>query len=276
MAGQAEEIAVISQIMPLEQVLLDMASGRLRLPSFQRPFVWQPDRMLKLFDSIERGYPIGSLVIWEAPRELPSLNSVAGIKIPPAPKTGLTGYVLDGNQRLTTLFGALHSQPRVRPQTESQKKTWAWDIYRVLGDNISGFARFQHWTSDEPYPAKYLPMWSVLRTIDFLAYKRHLTNEFRDDEVLAAELIDEAEHVAYRIKSYQVAVVRLQGSEIGQAIEVFSRLNSSGQLLSANDLAAARAYQAQADQAQAQAGKMPASGDVSPEHASGEEDRDAE
>ncbi len=52
------------QIIPIYDLIDRVASGELRIPRFQRPYVWSPEDMIGLFDSIFNGYPIGSLLIW--------------------------------------------------------------------------------------------------------------------------------------------------------------------------------------------------------------------
>ena len=244
MADQADEISVNPQIMLLEQVLAEMAAGRLRVPKFQRPFVWRPEQMLNLFDSIERGYPIGSLLVWDTDLAIPSLDRVANIDIPPPPASGLVGFVLDGHQRLSTLLGALRSHAEAIEGVPRQQRDWMWDIYRVLGDSADRSDGFRHWTRSGTPPAEYLPMRSVLRTMDFLAYSRRLADAVMEDRATLAELIDEAEQLAHRIKSYQIAVVRLKGGELQHAVEVFSRLNSSGQSMTPDQMVSALTYRA--------------------------------
>lgn len=236
MAAPTDEISVNPQIMLLEQVLGEIAAGRIRVPRFQRPFVWRPEQMLSLFDSIERGYPIGSLLIWDTITHIPSLDKIADIDIPSAP-SGEIGYVLDGHQRLSTLFGSLLQRPsRSTPHTQ---QAWMWDVYRVLGSRVGRADPFRHWTkAAEPPPADYLPMRSVLKTMDFLAYSRRLNEMLFGSE----ELIEEAEQLAHRIKSYQVAVVRLKGGDLRHAVEVFSRLNSSGQSMTPDQMVSALTY----------------------------------
>jgi hypothetical protein len=244
MAQIIDEINVVPQIMLLEQLLGDMAAGRLRVPRFQRPFVWRPEQMLNLFDSIERGYPIGSLLVWESPLAIPSLDRIADIEIPPAPPNITSGYLLDGHQRLSTLFGSLmHRPPVVEP--ESQRE-WMWRIYRALGERDDSSSGFRHWRRGGEPPANYLPMRVVLRTMDFLAYSRQLSREIMNPAELD-RLIDEAEELAHRIKSYQLAVVRLKGGDLQHAVEVFSRLNSSGQSMSPDQMVSALSYRGEGD-----------------------------
>src|ERR1700754_2256661 len=81
--------------------------GRLRVPTFQRAFSWTPGQMLDLFESIERGLPIGSFVVWETDRRIDSTTEMGGQRIPEPEAADEGSYVVDGHQRLATLFGCL-------------------------------------------------------------------------------------------------------------------------------------------------------------------------
>ena len=236
-----EEITVKPEIMLLEQALAEISRGRLRVPRFQRPFVWRPEQMLNLFDSIERGYPIGSLLVWDTRLDLPSLDRVAEIPVPD-PDRGDSTYLLDGHQRLSTLFGSLLARPE--RGIPSGQREWMWRIYRVLGVPGEDGERFRHWKRSSPPPANFLPMRAVLRTMDFLAFSRELSDRTSSRESLEG-MIEEAEELAHRIKSYQVAVVRLKGGDLRHAVEVFSRLNSSGQGMTPDQMVSALTYQAE-------------------------------
>ena len=218
MAAEDYEIDVRPEIMLMEQVLEPLMSGALRIPKFQRPFVWRPEQMLDLFDSIERGYPIGSLLIWETYEPLASLDRIGDLEVPEA-RPGLpVSYVLDGHQRLSTLFATLR-RPADAPRSAEQRN-WMWSPYRVLGDADEGVNRYRHWKSSNPPPANYLPVRSVLRTRDFLSYARDLARD-ASPEMDVDRLTSEGEVVAQRIKSYKLPVVRLVGGGLGDAVEVF-------------------------------------------------------
>jgi hypothetical protein len=241
MVDPTDDINVKPEIVLLEEVLGNIAAGKLRVPKFQRPFVWRPEQMLNLFDSIERGYPIGSLLVWDTNLALPSLDHVAGILVPPPPRDTTVSYLLDGHQRLSTLFGTLIRRPATDPTSPTE---WHWRIYRSLGGHDERGSQFRHWRQQVP-PPEYLPMQSVLRTMDFLGYARTLTSTRGAGDPELAELIDEAEQLAQRIKSYKMAVVRLVGGDLSHAVEVFSRLNSSGQQMSPDQMVPALTYRAE-------------------------------
>lgn len=89
------------------------------LPSIQRHFVWKPERICKLFDSIMQGFPIGTFLFWEVPDEerhqyafykfidqFSEFNRKENDPAPRHPAPGVTG-VLDGQQRLNAFYVAL-------------------------------------------------------------------------------------------------------------------------------------------------------------------------
>jgi hypothetical protein len=84
------------------------------LPAMQRPFVWKEDRIYKLIDSLLRGFPIGAVMLWRTstvqrfrrlPRDIdPELPEIFNFET--SPNTTNKYLVLDGQQRLTSIFAA--------------------------------------------------------------------------------------------------------------------------------------------------------------------------
>lgn len=232
-----DQIRLEPQIVYMDALLDEVASGRLRVPAFQRPFVWRPEQMRELFDSIERGYPIGSLLVWQTDRPVRSLDHLGGIDVPPARDGRPLSYVLDGHQRLATLFGILR-RPRDAPRSGAQSD-WQWWIYRDLRAEGEE-QRYQHHRLSA-VPAHYLPLRAVSRTLDFLEYSRDLESRSpRRPEV--EELVRRADLVAQRIKNYQVPLVRLVGGDVPQAVEVFTRLNREGRRMETDQMVSALTY----------------------------------
>ncbi|HYO52050.1 DUF262 domain-containing protein, partial [Archangium sp.] len=113
----------------IEELFDELSSGRLRIPRFQRPFVWKPEDMRELFDSIQKGYPIGSLLFWNTSIPIRSLQNIGAIEVPEAPGSPVT-YVLDGQQRISTLYGVLRL-PSGFP-LDSAQKHWQWWLWYDL------------------------------------------------------------------------------------------------------------------------------------------------
>ena len=236
-----DDITVKPEIELLEDILASVAAGKLRVPRFQRPFVWRPEQMLDLFDSIERGYPIGSILIWETSLRIPSLDDVGGLSVPPRSDGMPVSYILDGHQRVSTLYGSL-LRPADSPRTSAQRD-WMWWVFRALGEKEQSANAFRNWKSEAEPPLNYLPVRSVLRTMDFLSFARDL--QYRADLTTDVDaLVAQAEQLAQKLKSYKVAVVRLVGGTLSHAVEVFSRLNSSGQSMTPDQMVSALTYEA--------------------------------
>src|SRR5713101_7492869 len=82
--------------------------GKLRLPEMQRRYVWRASRVRDLFDSLYRGYPTGSILVWETEQEAPTRELAVAQETSP-----FSGYklLLDGQQRLTSLAAVMRDQP---------------------------------------------------------------------------------------------------------------------------------------------------------------------
>ena len=107
--------------MTIITLLNDIKNGEIVLPAIQRDFVWPEEKILKLLDSIMRGYPVGIALLWETyenirfrpfvmdfrPENLPSFHENAEL-------TKLK-LVLDGQQRLQSLFIALYGTHEGKP-----------------------------------------------------------------------------------------------------------------------------------------------------------------
>jgi hypothetical protein len=186
--------------------------------------------MLSLFDSIRRGYPIGTLLLWNTADRVQSLEGVGPLKIPKSGSAPVT-YVLDGQQRLSTLYCALRL-PEDFPLGPDQNN-WMWWIWYDLKRRD-----FVHVPKGRPAP-HLLPLRAVLRTMDFLQISRVIESEMGDE---APDLIEEAETLAQRIKSYKTATTRIDGGDLQQAVDIFSRLNTRGQSMTPDQMVSALTY----------------------------------
>src|SRR5262245_54445914 len=88
-----------------EDLVRDVLGGRIRIPSFQRSFRWEATDIVKLFDSILNGYPIGNLLFWRRPAESGRVR--LGPLTIDAPTVDSALWVVDGQQRVISLTGAL-------------------------------------------------------------------------------------------------------------------------------------------------------------------------
>lgn len=195
-----------SSVLSIPDLVARSRDGIIRIPRFQRPYVWNASDVRDLLDSIYRGFPIGTVILWrrEAPAEEVSFGPIHFDAA--AIKDAL--WVVDGQQRIISLFGTLAQQwSGVDPR---------FDLYFDLSNQ-----RFIH-PRRGIVPPRAIPVREALETRRLSTWTR-LHNE--DLEVDDFEVADRLVGVLrdYRISTYVVAEDDEQTLR-----EVFDRVNSAG------------------------------------------------
>jgi uncharacterized protein with ParB-like and HNH nuclease domain len=80
----------------IASLLGDITKGNIKIPVFQREFVWTDDQIMSLIDSIYRGYPVGSILLWSTRERLKHERNIGGFRLPETPEDYPVQYVLDG------------------------------------------------------------------------------------------------------------------------------------------------------------------------------------
>ncbi|OBH10059.1 DUF262 domain-containing protein [Mycobacterium sp. E1747] len=198
----------------IHQLAGRVLSGDIVLPEFQRPFVWKRHQILELLDSIYRNYPIGSMLVWESSLKLMSKRSIADLQIAERSPNYPVNYLLDGQQRLSTVCGVLHWKPG--------KPTSVWNVAFDL--KTRGFF---HVDTLEELPLHQIPLRRLADPSEFYRKISPLT-----DPHLSAE----ADLLFNRFTDYQVPLVTLGEMELHDVAPVFERINSTGTRLTIFDL----------------------------------------
>ena len=94
--------------------------GELTLPEMQRRYVWPATRVRDLLDSLYRGYPSGTILVWETDEDMP-VRELA-VKATRTPTTSQKLLLLDGQQRVTSLTAILSGEP-VHVRSKNRQKT---------------------------------------------------------------------------------------------------------------------------------------------------------
>lgn len=208
----------------------EIQKGIIKIPKFQREFVWSIDKTAKLLDSILKGYPIGTFILWQTDERINDIKNVGNLEIPETPEGTKVQYVLDGQQRITSLFAAyLGAQIQ---KTGEKKVTDYSSIFVNLDKNLS--ENDDQVITAEPTGNKYISLYDVLNFSYSKA--RELAEHFSEDEL---ELIN-AYSTAF--KTYEFSTVVLRKEDIDSAIEVFTRINTGGQTLTLFEIMSAKTY----------------------------------
>ncbi len=205
------------EILRLEEIVLGIRRGEIRLPSFQRPFVWTRSDMLDLLDSIYQGYPVGSILLWHSSERLKSEREIVGFEVSNTTvETYPTDYLLDGQQRLTTLCGSLY--------WDGSDEKSIWRIFFDLELEEFTYAK-------KTAPIHYFPMNRLMDTSDFLRQCSALQSTNNPKH-----LINRAEKLLQAFKNYKIAVVRIGDVSLDEVAPIFERINSTGRKLTMVDL----------------------------------------
>lgn len=95
------------QGMSFSILMSEIEKGVIRIPQFQREFAWPMEKSAKLIDSILKGYPIRTFILWKTKEQLRSIRNLSDIELPDTPPGDFVEYVLDGQQRLTSLLATV-------------------------------------------------------------------------------------------------------------------------------------------------------------------------
>ena len=104
------------QSVALPTLMNNIEQGLVKIPQFQRDFVWPLKRSATLIDSILKGYPIGTFILWKTKEPLRFVRNIGGAELPGTPPGDFVQHVLDGQQRLTSLYATYHGLPVERAE----------------------------------------------------------------------------------------------------------------------------------------------------------------
>lgn len=211
----------------------EITAGEIKVPVFQRDFIWKSTQMLELFDSILKGYPIGSLLLWRPNNKFKTKDYIGPYLINSS-STDIR-YVLDGFQRLSTLFGTLThpNNPGVTYNKIMSLKDFS--IYYNLKTK-----EFTHSNSKLEW-YYYIPLYKIVDTFEFIDFLNDLQST-KLNETELKQLIESAKEVNKIIYDYQIPHVEIKGGDIKSAVEIFSRINSTGTEISQDFMLSALSY----------------------------------
>ena len=208
----------------VQTLMGQIALGTIGLPDIQRPFVWNNAKVRDLFDSMYRGYPVGYLLLWR--------NGLADDKTIGAGQKAKTPslVIVDGQQRLTSLFAVTKGQPVVRKNYESESICIAFNPLERRFEVADAATR-----RDKAFIPDISRIWKdglfdVAR--DYLEGLR-LTREVNDDEERA---IQDAITRLHNLLTFPLTALELAAGIDEEAVSnVFVRINSKGTPLNQAD-----------------------------------------
>lgn len=199
-----------------EDLLEKANEGLLRLPAFQRTWTWDKDQVKNLFDSLRRGFPAGTLLMWSRkvePGRVRFGDRDFGVTIN-SPGYDDSLFIVDGQQRITSLLGTLlHPDKGESPNVKDP-----FALYFDLDTQ-----EFEHRSRGKEIPSHWLPVWvlgDTLRVLDWQA--RYPSSETSRAHIRLAHQVTKV------IREYKWPVYVVGHDDEDLVRTIFDRVNNGG------------------------------------------------
>ncbi|MGM0609155.1 MAG: DUF4357 domain-containing protein [Candidatus Muiribacteriota bacterium] len=201
----------------LPDVIRDLGRGKLKIPPFQRQYVWEKTRVRDLLDSIYKEFPIGTFFIWSAPSKYKKFfKDIEELKLPQPHQYENIDFILDGQQRIISLYAVINGMV-------IEKK----DYSQICFD----LERREFVIRSRP-SSHQIPVYKMFDE----------KNPFKIYEELKHEHREPYSNCYNIFKTYPFSVVSVVEKDLPDAIKIFERINQGGKKLSLFDLVAASTW----------------------------------
>jgi hypothetical protein len=209
----------------LDSLLSQIDSGSMLLPEFQRGYVWNRDQVRGLLRSLYLGYPVGGLLVWETET---TAEDVRGTD----EAIGNRTLLLDGQQRLTTLYGVVRGRP---PKFfEGEKNTFLGLRFNVEDEAFEFYS---------PAKMKGDPTWIDVTKLFQDEGLTPFIDEFNDPKYKSRfpEYLKRLSQLSNILKrEFHLEKIVGKDKTTDVVVDIFNRVNSGGTKLSKGDLALAK------------------------------------
>lgn len=202
-----------------DDIIRNIEKGIYQIPKFQRDFVWDKNKSAKLIESLLKGYPIGSFILWKTKERLKSLKKLGGKILKEIEEGDFVYYILDGQQRITSLYLVIKG-------LKIDKNDYK-EIFIDLDKDIE---------SDDEICVCDKPQNSIsfydLMNRDIL----EISDEFGRD------IANQANELRKRIENYEFSTIEIENQSLDKIADIFTRINTSGKELTLFEIVNAKIY----------------------------------
>lgn len=215
---------MIGHPLKVRELLDEIARGQVLLPEIQRAYVWKGPQVAKLIGSLYREYPVGQILLWDT-IDLPITKALEGVAAPGLPSADRPKIVLDGQQRLTSLYRALSPvEDGIEVYFNLDSEQFQLYLRRLKAD----------------------PLWIPVRAV--LNGEKHDLKILQEIEAAGGPGLTDPRTQVYldrlqklkRIGEYKLPIEIFRSDDYEEVTEVFVRINSAGTRLRAAELVLAQ------------------------------------
>jgi hypothetical protein len=222
----SSKLKIDTRVRSLKNYLEEFEQGVFQIPSFQRDFLWSQDDIKQLFDSIKNNYPIGSILFWKPLENAKSFIDDKDPKIGPykyiLKEKKDPVFILDGLQRLTSLFGCLVNPKKTNLKLINSIWEEKFNLHYDLEEQK--FIYLRQKSKNLPFQ---VPVYIFMNSIDFRQYARKEFEKIENENKIE-QYYDRADEIGQIFNNYQIASVDIEYASIDEAVEIFKRVNEKG------------------------------------------------
>jgi hypothetical protein len=209
----------------IKDIFDELEKGNLKIPKFQRGYVWERSKIVKLLNSIHSQYPIGSFFIWDAGLEYGHFcKEITELDFPEEPQANKYSFILDGQQRITSLYVALKGKKFNGINFAS--------ICFNLEKNVFQIPRLKNEKHN-------IPCWKLFDTREYgNVYAEYITDRQKAETWQICQDI---------FANYPISVIFSLGMDLEQVVKIFERINQGGKKLTLFDLVHASTWSREFD-----------------------------
>lgn len=241
----------------LTTYLDELIDKNYQIPTFQRDVVWDQENVKKLWDSIYKFYPLGSILIWKTDLKLQNHRQIGGHQITDTNFSRTEyKYILDGQQRTTSLLtslygGSIEGRPGFDPllfvdltvpidsdiDDESYRNRFLFwseidDRSGEIRQNIGKKKRF-----DEGLIVKLIDIKNNFTTIQTNVFKSTTVNNDFNHPILT-----ELSKIKGVLDNYRISFIEVKGIQVSEVCQIFERINQAGKPLNIFDIVVAKTF----------------------------------
>lgn len=205
----------------IRQIIKEITDGKIAVPAFQRNYVWTKEQVIDLFDSIKRGFPIGTVLLWGGDGSIKGTRDILTDKIDPEASAKL--YVLDGRQRLSTFYGCT---------LDKEDKA---DIFKLAYNLETEEFEYQSENKDP----RTIQVSKLFDTFALLGCLQTIQKSVSGDTSI---YVERAKSINAILQEYTMSRVDIENCNLADAEIVFSRINEKGTPISKTFMLQATTY----------------------------------
>lgn len=219
------------------EMLDGIKNGSIGLPDLQRPFVWKDNKVRDLLDSMMKGYPIGYVMTWDSPQDYENTRTIGEAeKTHKRPKE----LVIDGQQRLTSLLGALYGEQVIDNKYKPHRIRISFNpITKIFEVWSAAYERDPRWIEDisaivKADEAHSTPKFrrAFIKNLNASRTKNGEPELSEDDEVT----IEDNLNAVLDLRKFLLPTLQIsETAEEEDVADIFKRVNSGGQNLNENN-----------------------------------------